>query len=222
MAGVSGCERDWRLGCYRQITVGRHLVIGSTRLRASMAKRYVLIDRDGTLIQEKNYLSNPDQVELIGKAAPALRRLQEAGWGLCVVTNQSGIARGYFDVPQLDRVHLRLNEMLAREHVRLDGIFVCPHRPDDGCDCRKPLPGLIYKAAALLGFDPKQAWVIGDNEIDVGLGHAAGARSILVRTGYGVAYEPNTKADLVLDDLAAAVDLILGPHGRAVDTAVQR
>jgi D-glycero-D-manno-heptose 1,7-bisphosphate phosphatase len=174
-----------------------------------VAKRFVLIDRDGTLNLEKQYLSTPDQLELIPGAASALKRLQNAGWGICVVTNQSGIARGYFDAERVGKVHQRLTAMLAQFDVQLDGIYLCPHGPGEGCNCRKPLPGMILQAIAVHGFDPRKAWVIGDKEVDVGLGHAVGAKAILVRTGYGKQYELGTKADLVADDLAAGVDLIL-------------
>lgn len=174
-----------------------------------MARRFVLIDRDGTLIVEKHYLCNPDQVELIARAAPALRRLQMAGWGICVLTNQSGIARGYFDEQQLADVHQRLADLLAGFEVRLDGIFICPHGPNDGCICRKPLPGMIHEAVSVHGFDARQAWMVGDKEVDIASGSAAGARTILVRTGYGRTYEPDTRADFIADDLAAAVERIL-------------
>ncbi len=178
-----------------------------------MPKRYVLVDRDGTLNIEKNYLSSPEQLELIPGAAQGLRRLQAAGWGLCVVTNQAGIARGYFDAAQLERIHARLALMLREFDVTLDGIYSCPHGPEDACDCRKPRPGMIHRASTELGFDPHEAWVVGDKEADVGLGHAVGARSILVRTGYGKDFEAGTRAEFVVDDLAAAADLILaGPE----------
>jgi D-glycero-D-manno-heptose 1,7-bisphosphate phosphatase len=176
-----------------------------------MPKRFVLLDRDGTLIKEKNYLRDPDQVELIPGAGAALKRLQNGGWGICLVTNQSGIARGYFDLEQLQKVHRQLAEELAVFDVELDGIYICPHSPEDACDCRKPLPGMIDQAIAVHGFDPRQAWVIGDKEVDIGLGHAVGAKSILVRTGYGKSYESETKADMVADDVSEAVDLILDP-----------
>jgi D-glycero-D-manno-heptose 1,7-bisphosphate phosphatase len=175
-----------------------------------MAKRFVLIDRDGTLNVEKQYLSDPDQLELIPGAAPALKRLQDAGWGICVVSNQSGIARGYFDLARVAKVHQRLAEMLAEFRVQLDGIYLCPHGPDDGCNCRKPLPGMIHQAMAEHGFDPRQAWVVGDKEADVGLGHAVGAKTVLVRSGYGRQHERDTRAEFIADDMAAAVDLILG------------
>jgi D-glycero-D-manno-heptose 1,7-bisphosphate phosphatase len=182
-------------------------------LAQPVAKRFVLIDRDGTLIVERHYLSSPEEVELIAGAAPALKGLQDAGWGICVVTNQSGISRGYFDAGQLGRVHRRLAEMLGLFDVRLDGIYVCPHSPDDECQCRKPLPGMVAQAVAAHGFDVRQAWVIGDKDVDIGLGHAVGARTILVRTGYGKSYESETRADFVADDLPAAAELILRGDG---------
>jgi D-glycero-D-manno-heptose 1,7-bisphosphate phosphatase len=176
-----------------------------------MRKRFVLLDRDGTIIKEKNYLRDPDQLELIPGAAAALKRLQNGGWGLCLVTNQSGISRGYFGLEQVRRVHQRLADELALFDVKLDGIYICPHRPEDACDCRKPSPGMIDQAIAAHGFDPRQAWVIGDKEVDIGLGHTVGAKSILVRTGYGKSYESETTADLVADDVSEAADLILNP-----------
>jgi D-glycero-D-manno-heptose 1,7-bisphosphate phosphatase len=176
-----------------------------------MPRRFVLLDRDGTLIEEKDYLCDPDQLELIPGAAAALKRLQNGGWGLCLVTNQSGVARGYFNLERLQRVHQRLADELALFDVELDGIYICPHSPEDACHCRKPAPGMIDQAIAVHGFDPRQAWVIGDKEVDIGLAHAVGAKSILVRTGYGKSYESETTADFVADDLSEAVDLILDP-----------
>lgn len=174
-----------------------------------MPRPFVLIDRDGTLNVEKHYLSDPDQLELIPGAAQALKRLREAGWGVAVVTNQSGIARGYFDRNQLDEIHHRLVELLAAEGTGVDGIYICPHGPDDACTCRKPLPGMVEQAAAEHGFDPLCAWMVGDKEVDIEMGHAVGAKTILVRTGYGSKYVGGTKADFVVDDLSAAISLIL-------------
>ena len=174
-----------------------------------MIKRFVLIDRDGTLNVEKQYLADPDQLELIPGSGEALRRLQDAGFGICLVTNQSAISRGYFDVAQLDRLHQRLENMVARFGVRFDGIYYCPHAPADKCDCRKPLPGMIRRAMGEHRFDPEHAWVIGDKEVDIELGLAVGARTVLVRTGYGKHYEAQTRATDVADDLAAAVELVL-------------
>jgi D-glycero-D-manno-heptose 1,7-bisphosphate phosphatase len=174
-----------------------------------MAKRFVLIDRDGTINVEKHYLSDPDQLELYPGVAAAIRRLNEAGFGVAVITNQSGIARGYFDLARLEAIHARLTGLLAAEGARIDGIYLCPHGPDDACDCRKPLPGMVSQAVAEHGFDPAQAVMIGDKEVDVELGLAVGAATFLVRTGHGHKHVEGTKAAHVVDDLAQAVELIL-------------
>jgi D-glycero-D-manno-heptose 1,7-bisphosphate phosphatase len=174
-------------------------------------RRFVLIDRDGTLNVEKHYLSDPAELELVAGAGGAIRRLNRAGYGVCVVTNQSGIARGYFGLDRLAEIHARLVELLAAEGAAVDGIYICPHGPDDDCTCRKPLPGMVEQAAAEHGFDPAQAFVVGDKEADIGMGRAAGATTILVRTGYGRQHEAKgTAADHVVDDLPAAVELICG------------
>ena len=174
-----------------------------------MSKRFVLIDRDGTINVEKHYLSDPDQLELYPGVGAALKRLQDAGFGLAVITNQSGVARGYFDLARLEQIHDRLRALLAAEGVTVDGIYICPHGPEDKCTCRKPLPGMVEQAVAEHGFDPAQAFMIGDKEVDVELGHAVGAVSFLVRTGHGEEHAPNSKADHVVDDLAHAADIIL-------------
>jgi D-glycero-D-manno-heptose 1,7-bisphosphate phosphatase len=148
-------------------------------------RRFVLLDRDGTVIVEKHYLSDPDQVELIAGAAEGLRRLAARGLGLAVVTNQSGIGRGYFDGARLAEIHARLVSQLRAEGVALSGIFVCPHHPDEDCGCRKPRTGLALRAAAELGFEPARAFVVGDMASDVALGRALGATTLLVRTGHG-------------------------------------
>lgn len=175
----------------------------------STPRRFVLIDRDGTINVEKHYLSDPEQLELIPGVAAAMGRLQRAGLGLAVITNQSGIARGYFDLNRLEAIHNRLRALLAAEGVTVDGIYICPHGPDDDCTCRKPLPGMAEQAMAEHGFDPSRAVVIGDKEVDVELGLAIGAETFLVRTGHGLKFVDGTKAHHVVDDLAAAADIIL-------------
>lgn len=173
-------------------------------------KRFILIDRDGTINVEKHYLSDPDQLELYPGAGAAIRRLNQAGYGVAVITNQSGIARGYFDLATLGRIHARLGELLAAEGARVDGIYLCPHGPDDECACRKPLPGMVEQAVAEHGFDPRAAVMIGDKEVDVELGRDVGAATFLVRTGHGRKAEAEgTRADHVVDDLPAAVEIIL-------------
>lgn len=172
--------------------------------------QYAAFDRDGTLIAERHYLSDPGEVELVPGAGAALRRLHEQGLRIVLVTNQSGIGRGYFDRARADAVHQRLAELLATEGARLDGIYLCPHRPDEGCSCRKPRPGLIECAARDLGFEPARGVVVGDKACDIGLAHAVGAASVLVRTGYGREQEAGcTPAPhAVADDVVAAAALI--------------
>jgi D-glycero-D-manno-heptose 1,7-bisphosphate phosphatase len=174
---------------------------------APSARPVVLLDRDGTLNVEQNYLSDPDQLVLIDGVGAALRRLRALGFGLVVVTNQSGVARGYFDLATVSRIHDRLAALLAAEGVALDGIYVCPHGPDDDCSCRKPRPGMVERAAAELGFDPRQAFLVGDSAADIGLGRAVGATPVLVRTGWGRRTEREAACHpaVIVDDLAAAV-----------------
>jgi D-glycero-D-manno-heptose 1,7-bisphosphate phosphatase len=172
------------------------------------SRRFVLIDRDGTINVEKHYLSDPDHLELYPGVAAAIRRLNRLDLGVVVVTNQSGVARGYFDLVRLDEIHTRLFALLESEGAAIDGIYVCPHGPDDDCKCRKPLPGMIEQAVADHHFDPSRAFMIGDKEVDVELGHAVGAVSFLVRTGHGAKYVEGTKADHVVDDLPSAVRVI--------------
>lgn len=169
------------------------------------------VDRDGTLIVEKNYLGDPAGVELLPGAAAALAALKAAGYVLVMLTNQSGVARGYFDMEAVGRVHARLAELLAAEGVALDAVYTCPHGPEDACDCRKPRPGMARAAAADLGLDLARSLVFGDKAADLGVGRAIGARAVLVRTGHGAREEAAAAplADLVADDLAAAVRQIL-------------
>lgn len=148
-------------------------------------RRFVLLDRDGTINFEKHYLSDPRQLSLLPGAAAGLRAMREMGLGLVVVTNQSGIARGYFDSARLEKIHDRLHELLGAAGVELDGIFFCPHGPDDGCPCRKPRPGMAHAAAREFGFRTDEAFMIGDKDCDIQVGRNIGATTFLVRTGYG-------------------------------------
>lgn len=180
-----------------------------------MAKRYVLLDRDGTVNVERHYLSDPEQVELLPNAARGLAAMNQLGLGLIVITNQSGVARGLFDVPRLDEIHARLRALLAAERVALDGVFYCPHLPEDCCGCRKPLAGLVEGAAREFGFRTNECFVIGDKPCDLELGRAIGATTFLVRTGYGsqVAADIAAQANYVVDDLWQAARVI----GRLLD-----
>jgi len=173
---------------------------------------FVLLDRDGTVNVERHYLSDPDQLELYPGVGAALKRLRDLGFGIAIVTNQSGIARGYFDMATLDRIHDRLREILGAEGVAVDGIYLCPHGPDEDCDCRKPLPGMVEQAVAELGFDPTRAYLVGDKSVDVELAQAVGAVGLLVRTGHGQKHVDRCTPAAVLDDLPAACAWIEAHH----------
>ena len=172
-----------------------------------MTRPALILDRDGTVIEERHYLSDPDGVVLLPGAGEALREARRLGLDLFLVTNQSGVGRGYFSLDRLGEIHQRLTELLAAEGVELDGIYFCPHTPDDDCPCRKPRPGMIEQAAAENGFDPRRAFVVGDKLCDVDLGRAVGATTFLVRTGYGAkeAEDPRVRPDHVVDDLRGVV-----------------
>ena len=157
---ISSLEKDffpgW-VGCGLSgyMSLGRFIDIGTPEGFAAAENffagmkqhRYVVLDRDGTIIGEREYLSEPEQVALLPGVGAALRELQQMGFGLVVITNQSGVGRGIFDQAQLERVLERLRELLEKEGVHLDGLYVCPHKPDDDCACRKPRLGLLQKAA---------------------------------------------------------------------------
>ena len=152
----------------------------------------VFLDRDGTIIEEVNYLSRLDQLRLLDGAGPAIARLNRLKLPVIVVSNQSGIARGYFDEEFVRRSHRRLQELLRPYGARIDDFFFCPHHPDHGqppyrrvCDCRKPAPGLLQAAAARHGLDLEKSFVVGDKACDLELAARVGARGILVLTGYG-------------------------------------
>lgn len=175
-------------------------------------KRFVLLDRDGTINVERHYLSDPDQVELLPNAAQGLAELKRLGLGLVIVTNQSGVGRGLFDEARLGQIHDRLRALLQASGVEIDGIASCTHRPDEGCGCRKPLPGLVEAAAREHGFSPAASFVVGDKACDVDLGRAVGATTLLVRTGYGAHYATDAAVnpDFIVDDLLHASRLIGG------------
>lgn len=176
----------------------------------SADRRFVILDRDGTINVERHYLSDPEQIVLLRGAAEGLRELAEAGFGLVVVTNQSGVARGYLDEARLEEIHSRLRQLLAKADVHLAGIYACPHLAEADCACRKPRPGLVLAAARDLGFDPTRSFVIGDKPCDIDLGRAVGATTLLVRTGYGSHHEQlgEISPDHIVDDLTQAARVI--------------
>ena len=181
-------------------------------------RQFVVLDRDGTIIVDRDYLSDPSQIEFLPGAVRGLRLLLKMGLGLVVLTNQSAVGRGFFDEAQLDLVHRRLRELLKAEGVQLGGIYFCPHTPEDGCSCRKPNPGLIERAAKDLDFDLRASFVIGDKAADVEMGRRVGATTFLVRTGYGTecVNDPTVNPDDVADNLwvaAQTIQHIVGTSG---------
>lgn len=173
-------------------------------------KKFVILDRDGTINTEQNYLSDKKGVELIPNAAKGLKKMKDLGLGLLVVTNQAGAGRGYFTLEDLEAIHDRMINLLAKEGVTLDGIYFCPHKPDDNCKCRKPKLGLIEQAVKEHKFNSKECFVIGDKALDVEMGQNMGATTFLVRTGYGAEVEKEKKIqpDYVVNDLLEAADII--------------
>lgn len=178
-----------------------------------MPREAVFLDRDGTLIEEVHYLAAPEQVRLIPGAVEAVRKLNNAGMLVVVVTNQAGVARGYFPESNVAEVHVYLSALLAQHGARIDAYYYCPHHPTEGvgryrvdCDCRKPKPGLLITAARDLDIDLAQSWMIGDKLADAEAGTTAGCRAILVRTGHGRELPNDVDA---VDDIAAAVERVL-------------
>lgn len=171
-----------------------------------MKRPALFLDRDGTLVHDEGYMSRPGQLRLIRNAVPGIRRLVALGYVPVVVSNQSGVGRGLFTRRQLDAMMKRLKRMLADRGVRLAGMYVCPHRPDTGCACRKPKPGLLRRAARELGLDLRRSIIVGDSARDVEAGRAVGARTILVATGA----ERRAAADFTARDLLHAARWVEG------------
>jgi D-glycero-D-manno-heptose 1,7-bisphosphate phosphatase len=179
----------------------------------------VFLDRDGTLVEEVAYLHDPDRVALLPGTAAALAWLAGAGYALVVVTNQGGVARGYYDETAVGQVHARLADLLAGAGVGLDGVFYCPHHPEGtvagyamACRCRKPGPGLLEAAAERLDLDLAASYLIGNHPTDLGAAVAAGATPLFVATGWAAGQPPPPGAD-AFPNLEAAARSILNGKG---------
>ena len=182
----------------------------------------VFLDRDGTINEQMGYVNHLSRFQLLPGVARAIRGLNEAGLPVVVVTNQSGLARGYFPESLLEAVHAELHRLLAREGAHLDGLYICPHHPEAreerfrlDCNCRKPRTGLLERAAAELGLDLGRSYMVGDRWSDLRCGAAVGATTVLVLTGYGrgdaayVGPGQTVQPDHVAEDLEAAARWIL-------------
>jgi len=177
-------------------------------------RRAVFLDRDGTITHEGDWGAKAAEPRLIPGAEEALRRLQEAGFLLFVITNQSGVARGYYSEDDVRAYHRRMEEVFGAAGVRFEGIAYCPHMPDAGCACRKPGTRFLADAAARYGIDLRRSFVVGDQTTDVEMGARNGCTTILVRTGFaGGDGKLDAKPDIIVEGLAEAAERILGGEG---------
>lgn len=179
-------------------------------------RRAVFLDRDGTISEEMGYVNHLSRFIIFPYAAAAIRRLNQANLPVIVVTNQSGVARNFFPESLINEVHDKMKRELAAAGARVDGIYYCPHIRDDNCTCRKPIPGMLEQAAREHSLDLATSILVSDRYDDISMGQSVGCRSILVLSGYGRGeYEYHRRdwprqPDHVVEDLTAAVDLILG------------
>ncbi len=178
----------------------------------------MFIDRDGTIIVHRTYLSEISAVQLISGAVDGLRVIQSLGLPIVLVTNQSAIARGIIDEAQLELIHVQLRSLLSQAGIQMSGEYYCPHIPEDRCICRKPSHGMLVQAESDLNIDVHNSFMIGDNTADIEFGMAAFMTTFLVRTGYGQMLEQEGDAhpDYVVDDIheAAKIISILHPSHR--------
>lgn len=171
-------------------------------------RKAVFLDRDGTLIEEVNFLSKVQDLRFFPYTDSAVSRLKKNGFLVIVLTNQSGVARGLFEDDAVHAIHEAIQANLSH---KIDAFFHCPHMPDAGCGCRKPSTGMVEKALERFDIDLADSWMIGDKALDVVLGQNAGMRTVLVKTGYGAEHLDSLPkpADVVARDLSEAVDAIL-------------
>ena len=182
----------------------------------------VFLDRDGTINEQMGYINHLCRFQLLAGAADAIKKLNDATIPVVVISNQSGLARGYFPEELLIAVHEKMNSLLAEKGAHVDGIYYCPHHPEakekrfrETCNCRKPKPGLVLQAARELNLDPAKSFVVGDRWSDIKTAANCGAKSVLVRTGYGrgdeqyIGPHQEIQPDYKAEDLPEAVDWIL-------------
>jgi D-glycero-D-manno-heptose 1,7-bisphosphate phosphatase len=171
----------------------------------------VILDRDGTIVIDRHYLDDPDQLQFLPGAAEGLRLLCERGNRVVVVTNQSGVARGRLSLERLHEINARFLHLVRLAGARIEGIYYCPHQPEDNCECRKPKTKLVLDAASELGFEPSSAVVIGDQSGDIELGRRVGAITMLISENGLASDGKPIKADFVVRDLLEAARVIASP-----------
>jgi D-glycero-D-manno-heptose 1,7-bisphosphate phosphatase len=168
--------------------------------------RLLILDRDGVInVDSADFIKSPDEFIPLPGALEAIGALNAAGYTVVIATNQSGLARGLFDDDDLDAIHAKLDVLLAEHQGAVDAVFLCPHGPDDGCECRKPSPGMLLQIAEHYGTTLDGVIVVGDSARDIEAARSAGASPVLVRTGNGAATEAVVEDVAVYDDLAAFV-----------------
>lgn len=174
-------------------------------------QKAVFLDRDGTICEEVNYLARPEDLRLFPFSAEAVKLLNDGGFLVILITNQSGIARGFFDEKSLHEIHAKLKNELAEEHAKLDAVYFCPHNSADNCACRKPQTGMIERAKQDFLLDLENSWIVGDKAIDVETGLNAKMKTALVLTGYGQmeVEKSKIKPDLTAENLLQAVKIII-------------
>lgn len=186
-----------------------------------MRRRAVFIDRDGTISEEVGYINHPSRFRLFPYSGTAIKLLNDQDWLAIVITNQAGVARGYFSEAMIHTVHEKLRQDLETGGAKLDAIYYCAHHPSVGppayrqaCDCRKPKPGLVHRAAEDLDIDLAASWMVGDRYSDIEMAHNAGVRSVFVMSGYGRGEWEQQRSqwkqhpDLVAEDLLEAISKI--------------
>jgi D-glycero-D-manno-heptose 1,7-bisphosphate phosphatase len=185
----------------------------------SLGKPAVFLDRDGTIAEEVGYLNHADRFRMFPFAGTAIRRLNEAGLAVIVVTNQSGVARGYFPESLVQQVNERMQRELSAAGAHVDAVYYCPHSSADGCDCRKPRTGMIERAAREHNLDLQRSYVVGDRYGDMELAFRSGCKAVFVRSGYGLGEETwHAKdwlkgPDVIVENLEQAANWILGQKG---------
>jgi histidinol-phosphate phosphatase family protein len=184
-----------------------------------LKRRAVFLDRDGVIIEEKRYLSRAEDVVLVTGSGSAVRRLSSLGLEVVVLTNQSGIGRGFFTEEDYHKVMGQMYSLLTEQGARVDAEYFCPHAPGDGCNCRKPLTGLAARAAKDLGVSLVDSFVVGDKRSDMEMAKAIGAKAVLVRTGYGSEVEKAGDPiwDIAVEGILEASDIIAGWVGGVKD-----
>lgn len=185
----------------------------------TVLKPAVFLDRDGTVILDAHYLSSPKEIEFLPGAIEGIKKLNEAGWRVIIISNQSGVARGIISEDILQTIDKTMHKLLLAQGAHLDGTYYCPHHPEHGvypykedCDCRKPSPGMLKQAAREHQLDLSRSFMIGDKPSDIEAGENAGTKTILVLTGLGEESKKKLRkpADFIAPDLLAAADWLLG------------